>query len=991
MVFSLFPKFHKTVEPKSYKDNFDPSNNLLNKKMFDTMFESSPDAVFTISINRQIQFFNRTLRILFNSKEEKLRFIFNQQILNIEIVKVHLDQALNGEAQSFQFEYVDRNNQPINLDVTIVPLFNNDYEVIAICGIAKDITNYVLYHNEILDVKSKLELAQATGKIGSWDLNILLDEIYWSEQFFKLTGHEKNDTFRPTLDEGLHYVHPEDREDYRKVLKDAINKSKGYDIEYRLLRKDNSFIYVYEHVEMFFDEVGNPIRLVGNTQDITERKLAEMKLVESNLTIETIYEHLSLGIISIDMVNQSTIMVSAGIEEVTGYPIEYFYTPQGIQSIVNPEDLHKYIDAMAKLTYGKTITLEFRIVHKKGNQIWVHGKFLPIFNDIGAVIRVDGIFTDITEQKQHQDEIHQLAYYDKLTGLAKTELFNEKIESLIEQKNPFSILYLEVERLRTINNTLGHAIVNDLLKEITTRIQSNVNQPFYFARLEGNEFGIILSDYNLSSYPEYFAESILKSLEVPFFIDGFEIYATASIGISNYSENGETLEELIKNADAALHRAKSLGKNNYHIFSSTLNISTYKQYELERDLRKALKNNQLILYFQSRVDTKTQKIVSAEALIRWEHPIWGIVSPGEFLSIAEEIGLINEIGDWVLQKVCDYLSKWKKEGIKIVPISINFIAQRFLRSDCIPMIVNTLKEYDIDSSLIELEITESSIIHHEQEVERILLQLKELGIKVALDDFGTGYSSLAHIKDFTINTIKLDKSFIQQIAIKQDVEIIIKSLIFMAKGLNMNIVAEGVETLEQYEFLKQQECTEIQGYLFSKPVPEEDFRKLLSKAILKPIIHSKHSEMKEKRNFYRIQLVMPLKATMTITSFKGNVVNLGKTEITIDNIGAGGLRFYSTIQLPVRPDIVYQFETVIMGKEVQVQGHIVWKDESCDGVYQYGISFNIIEKERQDLLKVLNNLTLKLKKNVLVHDTNFVHDDPIQYIKKTQVSKLNLK
>lgn len=946
------------------------------------MFENSPDAVFTISINRQISFFNQTLRSLFNSSEEKLRLLFNHKILNIDIVKEHVDQALLGEAQSFQFEYIDKNNQPINLDVSIVPLFNNDSEVIAIFGIAKDITNYVEYHNEILDIKSKLELAQATGKIGSWDLNILLDEIYWSEQFFKLTGHEKNDAFRPTLDEGLHYVHPEDRDNYRKVLKDAINKCKGYDIEYRLLRKDNTFIYVYEHVEMFFDEIGNPIRLVGNTQDITERKLAEMKLVESNLTIETIYEHLSLGIISIDLVTQNTIMVSAGIEEVTGYPIEYFYSAQGMQSLVHPEHLHKYIDQMAKLTFGKNISFEFKIIHKNGKQIWIHGKFLPIFNDVGAVIRVDGIFTDITEQKQHQDEIHQLAYYDKLTGLAKSELFNEKIESLIVQKKTFSILYLEVKRLRTINNTLGHGIVDELLKEITKRIQSNVNQPFYFARLEGNEFGIILSDYNLSNYPEYFAESILKSLEVPFFIDGFEIYATANIGISNYSENGETVEELLKNADAALHRAKSVGKNNYHIFSSTLNISTYKQYELERDLRKALKNNQLILYFQPRVDTKTRRIVSAEALIRWEHPIWGIVSPGEFLSIAEEIGLINEIGDWVLQKVCDFLATWKKEGIKLVPISINFIAQRFLRSDCIPMIVNTLKEYGIDSSLIELEITESSIIYHEQEVERILSQLKELGIKVALDDFGTGYSSLAHIKDFTINTIKLDKSFIQQIAIKPDVEIIIKSLIFMAKGLNMNIVAEGVETLEQYEFLKQQECTEIQGYLFSKPVPEEDFRKLLSKSILKPINHFNHSEMIEKRNFYRIQLVFPLKATMTITSFKGNVVNLGKTEITIDNIGAGGLKFYSTIQLPVRPDIVYRFETVIMGKEVQVLGHIVWSDEELDGVYVYGVSLIIVEKERQDLIKLLNNFSIKLKNSVLVPNTNFIQEDPIGYIKK---------
>ena len=987
LAFSLFPKLLKTVDSKNNQTTFDLNNNLMNKKVFDTMFENHPDAAFTISTNRQIHFYNAALRSLFNSNNENFKSIFNNEIVNIHIVKMHLAQALQGEAQTFQFEYIDKDNKKLALDVTFVPIFKNEYEVMEICGIAKDVTKYAVNQNEILDIKNKLELAQETGKIGSWDYDILSDEIYWSEQLFKLTGREKSDSYRPTLDEGLHYVHPEDREKYRNVLKDAINKSQGYNIEYRIVRKDNTIIYVYEHVEMIFGEDGRPIRLVGNTQDITERKHAEKKLQESNITIETIYEHLYLGIVSIDMVTRSTIMVSKGMEDITGYPKEYFYTPEGMQSLIHPEDVHKYIDEMAKLTFGKTLSFEFRIIHINGKQIWIHGKILPILNDVDAVVRVDGIFTDITEQKQHQDEIHQLAFYDKLTGLAKSELFTEKIQSLIEIKNSFSILYLEIERLRSINNTLGHAIVNELLIQITQRIQSTANQPFFFARLEGNEFGIIVWDYNQSNYPENFAKTILNSFENPFIIDGFEIYASASIGISNFSEDGETVEELLKNADAALHRSKSIGKNNYHIFSSKLNISTYKQYELERDLRKALKNNQFLLYFQPRVDTKTRRIVSAEALIRWEHPIWGIVSPGEFLSIAEEIGLVNEIGDWVLQKVCEYLANWRKEGFKLVPISINFIAQRFLRSDCIPMLTNTLKEYNLDSSLIELEITETSIIYHEKEVELILAQLKDLGIKVALDDFGTGYSSLAHIKDFTINTIKLDKSFIQQIAIKPDVEIIIKSLIFMAKGLNMTVVAEGVETLEQYEFLKQQECTEIQGYLFSKPVPERDFIKLLNKSALKPIIHFNQSEMKEKRNFYRIQLILPLKATMTITSFKGNVVNLGKSEISIDNISAGGLRFYSTIQLPVRPDIIYQFETIIMGKEVQVLGHIVWNDEEHDGVYVYGVSFNIVEKERQDLIKLLNNFEIKLKNNVLVPNTNFVHEDPISYIKKAyQVS-----
>ncbi|WP_449445867.1 sensor domain-containing protein, partial [Ureibacillus acetophenoni] len=785
MAFSLFPKFFKSDETST--ENIYTSNKILDYKTFNTLFENHPDLVFTIDPDREIQFFNQTLNGLFNYNENKLRFIINQKLLNIEIVKKHVNRAFAGESQNFQFEYIDTHKRSRNFYVTIVPIFNNENHVNAICGIAKDITNYVQYENEITEIKNKLELAQHTGKIGSWDYNVLSNEIYWSEQLYLLTGRDREDASPVTLEEGLAYIHPEDRERYRTVLYDAMNNSTSYEIEYRILRKDNTLIYVFEHVELLLGENGRPVRLVGNTQDITERKLAEKKLQETKLTTENIYENLSLGIVSIDMITKRTIMVSTGIEEVTGYPKKYFYSPQAMESIVHPEDLHKFTNEMAKITFGKKLNFEFRIIHKNRKEIWIHAKLLPNLNDKGAVVRVDGIYTDITERKQHEEEIRQLAYYDKLTGLPKTELFHEKINSLIKLKNSFSILYLNIHRIKSIKNTLGHEIANEFLIQLTKRLQDTVSQPNFFANLEGNELGIVLWDIKEANSPENIAKKVIDSLNSPFIINGFEIYALVSIGISNYSENGETIEDLLKNADAALHRAKAAGKNNYHIFSSNLNISTYKQYELERDLRKAIKNNQLLLYFQPRVDTNTRRMISAEALIRWEHPTWGIVSPAEFLPIAEEVGLINEIGDWVFQNVCEYLETWKKEGLKLVPISINFIAQRFLRSDCIPMIVNTLKKHKVDTSLIELEITETSIIHHEKEVESIKTQLDEIGINVALDDFGTGYSSLAHIKDFTIGTIKLDKSFVQQIAIKPDVEIIIKSIIFMAKGLNMNV------------------------------------------------------------------------------------------------------------------------------------------------------------------------------------------------------------
>lgn len=262
-----------------------------------------------------------------------------------------------------------------------------------------------------------------------------------------------------------------------------------------------------------------------------------------------------------------------------------------------------------------------------------------------------------------------------------------------------------------------------------------------------------------------------------------------------------------------------------------------ENHKLERELRNAFKNNELEVYLQPRVDTNTKKLISAEALLRWEHPVWGFVSPNEFIPIAEGIGLINDIGDWVLERVCKYLADWERMQLRIIPISINIVAQRFLRSDYFHTITSVLTQYNVDPKYIELEITESSLLNYEKIVVDTLNQLNEAGIKVALDDFGTGYSSLSHIKDFPINTIKIDRSFIQQINYKKDVEVIIKSLIFMAKELELNVVAEGVETLEQYDFLYKLDCNEIQGYLFSMPIPENKFQRLLNKSKLDPIVH----------------------------------------------------------------------------------------------------------------------------------------------------------
>ncbi|MBM7607791.1 diguanylate cyclase (GGDEF)-like protein/PAS domain S-box-containing protein [Lysinibacillus composti] len=979
MSFLFFPKSKREENGQSSIPSL-KSHTFINKSIFSTLFHPHPEAVFTLNLNGQLCLFNPSLIRTFQFNESKVVSEFSNTMKQ-STFNSHFKMALKGQAQNFKDSVYLSNGSLIHLDFTLVPLLSEEMETLAVYGIALDVTKHKKHEEKMQEIVNKFEMAQKSGKIGSWDYDIESDSIYWSKQLYELTGRNSNASYSLKLTEGLKYVHPEDQKRYRKLLNQSIQFGKSYDIEFRILREDNSVIYVSENVEVVLDEFGRAVRLIGNTQDITKRKLAEKKLRETESRINHIYDNLPLGIRSVDVVNNKVIFVSPGITEITGLPAEGFYEREAWDQLIHPDDHEYYQQQYSKILEGKSFNIEYRIFHQNGDIIWVQDKTVSVFDHQGKLIRTDGILTNITEKKQYEEKINRLAYYDAITGLPNRSSFIEKIDSLIEVSKPFSILYIQIDRFRNINSSLGHIIGDQLLQHFSNRIDSLINGTYYFARISGGKFGLILPNTNETNFAEILAKSMIDSFQESLIVDGYELYLNVSIGISNYPSNGGTREELLHNTNTALKRAEALGKNTYHIYSPTISINSFKHYELERDLRKSIENNELILYFQPRVETSTGRIVGAEALIRWQHPVWGLVSPGEFIPIAEESGFINEISNWVLENVCKTIAKWKSEKLHVVPISINVTSQRFLKSDWLPVLLNSLNTYDIDPSLLEFEITETTLLHYEKEVEFAFQYLKELGVKLAFDDFGTGYSSLTHLKDFSIDTIKIDKSFIQRIS-EPNIEMIIKSLIFMGKGLEMTVVAEGVETIEQFEFLRNQECSEIQGYLFSEPVPVEKLEVMLKRVILKPAHFSGHVAMEDRREFYRVDLLFPLSSDMTLTSFQGKNVNLGKTEVVIENISAGGLRFLSTIQLPVRPDIIYQFETTILEKQITMNGHVVWKQEVKDGFFQYGVQFIITEKERDELIKILNQLTLQLKKNAYIPGCSFIQDDKFCYLRK---------
>nr|WP_263323113.1 EAL domain-containing protein [Neobacillus sp. Marseille-Q6967] len=439
---------------------------------------------------------------------------------------------------------------------------------------------------------------------------------------------------------------------------------------------------------------------------------------------------------------------------------------------------------------------------------------------------------DVSKKKQYERKITYMAYHDSLTNLPNRRLFNEqltiKLKQARESVKPLAIMYLDMDRFKYINDSLGHMMGDRLLQEIAKTLAGCIREQDLVARVGGDEFNILLPETDRETALEI-AHELLEALKNPYHIDHFELIITACIGISIFPYDGEDSQILMRNADAALYRAKEQGKNQYKVYHSGMNIQSYRTFILQNDLRKAIEREELTLVYQPRIDIETGVMKSAEVLLRWNHSSWGTISPAEFIPIAEETGQIIEIGDWVLRSACKQSKAWEKAGYFPIPISVNFSAQQFLQKDLIENIQRILSETEVSPTQLEVEITESVLLGNGDIITKTLNQLRKMGITISIDDFGTGYSSLSYLNRLPLNTLKIDRSFIRQISHESsNSKSLISAIISLAHGLNMNVVAEGVETEEQLKFLKHYKCQEAQGYLYSPPVSPKELEGFLT-------------------------------------------------------------------------------------------------------------------------------------------------------------------
>lgn len=565
--------------------------------------------------------------------------------------------------------------------------------------------------------------------------------------------------------------------------------------------------------------------------EVDKRSEAEQQL---HLT-STVFEHTSEAIIITDS-NALIIDCNQAFSDITGYSLDEIKgkNPNFSSSGYHNKDFFKSMWNSIKQS-GRW-SGEVWDMRKNGE---VYPKWLSInevLNIEGKVSHYIGVFNDISKHKETEQKLEQLAFKDTLTNLPNRQLFYDRLEFEIKRtkrkKNAkLALLFIDLDQFKKVNDTLGHHIGDELLKVVAQRLLKCVREKDTVARLGGDEFTVILDDITSSKVCTDIAKKIITEISTPIELQENEYFLGASIGISLYPEDSTEKEILIRNADAAMYHAKENGRGHYQFFSEAINLRNQKRRELEEDLRKAIKNEEFQLYYQPQIETIAEKIIGAEVLIRWNHPKKGLIYPMDFIPIAEENGMIIEIGAWVFKKACKHIQKGLTFGKQVIPIAVNLSAIQFSNEGLIDMIKSTIKQVKIPSDLIELEITESAIMENADKAIEILDELTKLGIRISIDDFGTGYSSLAYLKKFNVDKLKIDREFIKDLPYDKEDVVLTSTMIMLANKLELDVLAEGVETKEQIDFLAQQGCSIVQGYYYSKPLPEDEFiAYLLSKS-----------------------------------------------------------------------------------------------------------------------------------------------------------------
>ena len=759
------------------------------------------------------------------------------------------------------------------LEVSRLPMYDDDGELIGILGIGHNITARRASEEKLQKSEERFSLAMQGANDGLWDWNLETNEVYYSPRWKSMLGYQK-DELPNDLNTWKSLVHPDDKDMVLKTFQDClIGKSDSFEVEMRMQHKTKHEVFVLSRAFLVHrDSDGKAVRLVGTHVDITARKKAEafdnkhaeiLEMIATGRPASEIYPEIALmyegrhpGLRCSMLELQEGRLMHGGAPSL---PKAYCDAVHGLKNgpdvgscgtstytgkrvlVENIETDPKWAKIKhVALPHGMRCCWSEPIKDSSGRVLGAFGMYydypaLPNeeeSNDLKSAARLAGI---VMERDHAQKRIRELAYIDDLTGLASRANFYQALEASIkyadQNTSRLGLLYIDLDDFKSVNDSLGHDAGDLLLQGIAKRLQNVARETDFVARLSGDEFCILVSDIDDDYTTAHVAQRCLEVISKPIELLARKFTPACSIGIAHYPEDAQDLSTLIKAADTSLYAAKECGKNQYAFYKPELTQKAEYRFRVEQSLREAIETQQLSLVYQPQVQMLTGNIIGVEALSRWNHPRLGPISPTEFIAIAERIGMIKPLTEWVLRTACNQAVAWRRAGLPAIRMAINISPVHFLDQDFVSLIKRVIDETGMVPSELELEVTES-VVQTDQRNLAIFRELKALGVLIAIDDFGTGYSSLASLKHLTVDCLKIDKYFIDDMLADNKSRVLIGSMIEIGDNLSHEIIAEGVETAEQYRTLQKLGCGTAQGFLFSKPVSSNEIFKLLSSNII---------------------------------------------------------------------------------------------------------------------------------------------------------------